>query len=63
MTQERMNKVFETGLGEQCNSLFTTSDDKILIRFEEALLHTQGKLDKNTKPLVDKTIIEWFPEY
>lgn len=63
MTQEQMNKIFQTPLGEQCNSLFTTSDDKVLIRYEEALRHVNGQLDPNSKPLEDKTIIEWFEEY
>ncbi len=63
MTQERMNKIFATPLGEQCDNLFTTSDDKVLIRYSEALLHVEGKLDPNTLPLKDKTITEWFNEY
>jgi hypothetical protein len=63
MTQEKMNKIFATSLGEQCDSLFTTSDDKVLIRYSEALLHVEGKLVPGSLPLEDKTIIEWFPEY
>lgn len=60
MTQEKINKYFESDLGQQCNSLFSTSDNRVFIRHEEGLLHTKGKLDENTKPLMDKTIIEWF---
>ncbi len=60
MTQEIINKVFESKLGQQCNSLFSTSDDRIFIRYEECKLHIGGKLDENTKPLKDKTIIEWY---
>jgi hypothetical protein len=62
MTQEKINKYFESELGQQCLSLFTTADDKVLVRYEEAKLHTEGKLDPNSFPLSDQTIIEWFPE-
>ena len=33
------------------------------IREEEAILHTDGKLDEGTKPLEDKQIFMWFEEY
>ena len=62
MTQENINKCFITSLGEQCDSLFSTSDDKVFIRESEAIAHTKGQLDINTKPLSDSTIIEWFRE-
>ena len=63
MTQEIINKYFSSSLGEQCNNLFSTSDDRVFIRYEEALSHSNGTLDDNTRPLKDKTIIEWFNEY
>ena len=45
MTQEIINKYFESSLGQQCDCLFTTSDDRVFIREEEAILHTDGKLE------------------
>lgn len=62
MTQERINKFFESSLGQQCNELYSTSDDRVFIRHSEAQRHTEGKLDPDTKPLIDKTIIDWYPE-
>jgi len=62
MTQETINNCFESALGQQCNSLFSTSDDRVFINHFDALRHTKGQLDPKTKPLKDKTITEWFPE-
>jgi hypothetical protein len=62
MTQEHINKIFLGDLGQQLNSIFTTSDDRCFIRYEEAKAHTEGKLDPDTLPLDDKTIIEWWDE-
>lgn len=62
MTQELANKIFNTDLGQQLDSIFSTSDDRVFIRFKEALKHINGQLDENTIPLLDKTITEWFPE-
>lgn len=56
MTQEQINKAFRSSLGSQCNSLFTTSDDTIFVRLEEAIYHI------TFKGLVDPTIMQWFPE-
>jgi hypothetical protein len=56
MTQEKINKCFNTPLGEQCDVLYTTADDKIFIRHEEAVKHsTDNNLDVNA-------IAEWFRE-
>lgn len=63
MTQEQINKIFQGSLGQQCSELFTTSDDRVFIRHEEAELHTQGKLDPDTKPLDDQTIKVWYEDY
>lgn len=63
MTQEEINKYFKTSLGEQCDELYSTSDDRVFIRFTEADLHRQGKLDENTKPLEDQTIQIWYNPY
>lgn len=62
MTQQEINTYFASSLGQQCNVLFSTSDNRVFINYHEAHLHIEGKLDPNTKPLIDKTIIDWFPE-
>lgn len=54
MTQERIDTYFNSSLGQQCEELFSTSDDRVFIRIEEARSHT-GEL-------TDKTIITWYPE-
>jgi hypothetical protein len=63
MTQEKANKYFNSDLGMQLNVLFNTSDGRMFIRHEEALRHIYGKLDKNTKPLENKIITEWYPDF
>ena len=57
MIQERVNEIFNTELGQQLSEIFVTSDDRVFIRHGEALKHTNGELDDNTLPLVDKSII------
>jgi len=61
LTQEKLNNIFEQW--PELNSIYSTSDDRLFIRYEEAILHTEGKLDENTLPLNDKAITEWFEEY
>jgi hypothetical protein len=63
MTQEIANKHFQGDLGIQLNVLFNTSDGRMFIRHEEALKHIDGKLDRNTKPLENKIITEWYPDF
>ena len=63
MTQEKINKIFETDLGQQLNMIYCTSDDRTFIRYGEAEKHTKGELDPDTKPLEDKTITEWYNDY
>ena len=63
MTQELINRYFKGDLGRQLSVIYSTSDDRVFIRYEEALKHTEGKLDPNTQPLEDKKIIEWFEEF
>ena len=63
MTQEKANKIFETELGQQLDAIYVTSDDRAFVRYEEALKHSNGELDENTKPLADKKIQDWYPEY
>jgi uncharacterized protein YbaR (Trm112 family) len=53
---------FKSGLGQQCEELYSTSDNRVFIRFEEADKHTLGALNPNTQPLMDQTIREWFRE-
>lgn len=62
MTQEKINEMFNTSLGIQISPgpLYSCSDDKVLIRYEEALKHVNGELDPDTKPLEDKTVLEWY---
>jgi hypothetical protein len=57
MTQEKINEFFDTDLGQQCHSLFVTSDDAVFIRYDEAMAHVL------IKGLGEKAPIEWFPEH
>lgn len=57
MTQHEANKIFQSDLGRQLTSFFSTSDDCVFVRYKEALDHAYN--DK----LPDKEIIEWFEEY
>lgn len=54
MTQEIINKYFNTGIGEQCTVLFSTSDDRVFIRIEDAEFHV---LDME---LQDAAIQDWY---
>lgn len=56
MTQEIINKYFSSELGEQLNNLYSAPDDKVFIRYKEALDHCiNNNLNKGD-------IIEWYPE-
>lgn len=57
MTQEKINEFFDTDLGQQCLSLFVTSDDAVFIRYDEAVAHILVKGLADTQPS------EWFPEH
>ena len=57
---EKIDKYFESELGQQCNELFSTSDDRVFIRYEEAVMHANGELDPDTKPLEDKFVMDWY---
>lgn len=37
MTQERINKYFQGSIGSQCDTLFSTSDNRVFIRYEDAV--------------------------
>jgi hypothetical protein len=62
MTQEKANRIFETDLGVQLNVIYSTSDDRVFIRYEEALLHTNELLNSDPEKFVDTTITEWYNE-
>jgi hypothetical protein len=62
MTQEKVNRIFETDLGVQLNVIYSTSDDRVFIRYEEALLHTNELLNSDPEKFVDTTITEWYNE-
>lgn len=60
MTQERINKYFNTELGQQLDELYSTSDDMVFIRYEEALKHTKGELNPDSKSLKNDLITTWY---
>lgn len=54
MTQEKANKIFESSLGVQIGSFYCTADDRVFIRYGEAVEHSDHfGLDINA-------IVEWF---
>lgn len=57
MTQELINRYFQSPLGQQCNSLFSTPDDRVFIRYEEAKQHC---IDNSLNRM---KILEWFEEW
>lgn len=63
MTQTIINRYFQGDLGQQVDVLYSTSDNRVFIRHEEAVRHTNGELDPNTAPLEDKTIETWYNPY
>ena len=63
MTQEKANKIFDTDLGQQLLSFYTTSDDQVFIRYNEAVLHTNEMVNAvDGQEYIDSTITEWFPK-
>lgn len=63
MTQEKANKIFETELGQQLLSFYATSDDRVFIRYSEAVAHTNDMINAvGGQEYVDTEITEWFPE-
>jgi len=61
MTQEMVNKIFDTEIGIQLLSIYSTPDDSVFIRYNEAKYHCQHAL--GIEPEYGVTILEWFPEY
>ena len=57
MTQEIANEIFKTNIGIQLDVIYVTSDGQPFIRMEEAIKHSDGLLN------VDKSIIQFYPEY
>jgi len=62
MTQEKANKIFETELGLQLDVIYSTFDDKLFIRPEEAWNYLKGLISSNSKNNIDTTIAEWYRE-
>lgn len=62
MNQNRANMMFSTDLGQQLSVIFSTSDDQVFIRHEEALAHTNQMANANPESFVDTTIEEWYRE-
>lgn len=62
MTQEKANEIFATNLGQQLDVIYVTSDDRVFIRYEEAVLHTNDLLNADPENFVDTSITEWYPE-
>lgn len=60
--RDKINKIFNSELGQQVEVLYSTSDERVFLRHSEARLHTEGLLDENTKPLDDKEIKHWYRE-
>lgn len=62
MTQEKINKIFETELGQQLNEIFVTSDDNCFIRREEAENYCHNILEEGDD-ITKFNITVWYPEY
>ncbi len=56
MTQNLIDKVFSTELGQQCSFLFSTSDNSVFIRKEEAENYAHDILEESV-PEVEV----WYP--
>jgi hypothetical protein len=63
MTQGKINKFFESDLGQQLDVIYVTSDDQTFIRHEEAVSHTKDLLNANPESYVDTSISWWYPEF
>ncbi len=63
MTQAEADQIFNTPLGSQLSEIFVTSDNRSFIRWGEADKHRKGQLDRNTLPLHDQKITEWYPSW
>jgi hypothetical protein len=57
MDRDYVTKAFQSSLGQQCEELFSTPDDRLFIREEEAYRHC---MDNN---LDAGKIQMWFPEW
>ena len=60
MTQELINKYFNSNIGRQVNCLYTTSNNKVFLRLEEANRWANG--EDGSEPLKDTNIMVWYPE-
>lgn len=55
MTQEKIDRVFMSSLGRQCGELFSTTDDRVFIRYKEAWDYS----DENDLDIEDIQV--WYP--
>ena len=63
MTQKEANKIFETGLGTQLETFYSTADGMFFIRFNEAAFHVTDMINAvGGQEYVDTTIKQWFRE-
>lgn len=62
MTREKINKCFESALGQQLDSLFATLDDAVFIRHEEAVQHSIKNIPVSLAFGPSLGIHEWFRE-
>lgn len=60
MTQEIANQIFKTQIGVQLDVIYVTSDDKVFIRYDEAVLWTNELLNGDPENFVDTSITEWY---
>lgn len=62
--EQKIGNAFASELGQQCNSLFSTSDGEVFIRVEEAIMHTNEMINAvGDTEFVDTKIYEWFEEW
>jgi len=60
--KEIVSKAFASELGQQLDGIYSTSDNRVFIRKQEAIAHTEGRLDEHCVALKDNTVLLWFEE-
>jgi hypothetical protein len=58
MTQQ-IKEYFESELGSQLDTLYSTSDNRIFVKLSEAISHSKGHLDGDKYRLPDPEIRVW----
>jgi hypothetical protein len=61
MTQEQVNKIFDTDLGQQLNEIYVTSDDRVFIRLSEAQNYCHDILEEGDD-ISKYNIVTFYPE-